>query len=280
MYRYTPWTALRELGFWIAGLAIVVPVYILVTLSFKSTEEAASSPALSLPKRLDFSNYRGAWSGGDNGGVSFGHALVNSVVTTTSVIVLLIALGGPAGYMLARRTSRLSSGIFWVFVAGMVIPGTLGLLPLFVFLRTIGLIGTRLGLILVYVGIFMPYSVFLYTGFVRGLPTDYEEAALVDGASRLRVFVQVVLPLLRPVSGTVAILCGLFTWNDFFRALIFVGGTGNVTLPVAIQSFVGQYATEWNLIFAGIVIALAPVLLFYLVSQRYVIRGFASGVRG
>lgn len=278
MFRYTRWTALREVGFWLGAAVIAAPVYLLVVLSFKTPQEAAVSP-FAPPHALHVQNYSEAWAGG-NGTATFGEALINSFITTAAVVALVIILGAPAGYALARRASRISGGLFWLFVVGMILPAQLGFLPLYVFLVNAGLAGSRLGLILVFVGQLLPLSVFLYTGFARSLPDDYEKAASVDGASSLRVFIQIVLPLMRPVTGTVAILVGMFTWNDFFTPLIFVGGTSNVTLPVAVQSFVGHYVSKWNLIFAGIVIALAPIVVFYISSQKYVIRGFTSGVRG
>jgi raffinose/stachyose/melibiose transport system permease protein len=142
------------------------------------------------------------------------------------------------------------------------------------------LAGTLVGMILVYTGLFAPFAVFLYANFFRGLPVDYEEAAQVDGARPIRAFIQIVLPLVRPVTGTVAVLIGILVWKDFLHPLIFLGGSENVTLPVAIHSFVGEHVTQWNLIFAGIVIALAPILVVYGLMQRYVVQGFTSTVRG
>ena len=103
----------------------------------------------------------------------------------------------------------------------------------------------------------MPLTVFLYTGFIRALPREYEEAAQVDGAGLFRTYFRVVFPLLRPVTGTVAVLAGLIIWNDFFLPLIFLSGTTNATLPVAVYSFVGEYASQWNLIFAAVIVSLA-----------------------
>ncbi|MGN6188177.1 MAG: carbohydrate ABC transporter permease [Conexibacter sp.] len=279
MHRYTRWTALREAAYWLALVPILVPVYFLVELSLKHQDEAASAP-LSLPAHPTLDNYSQAWSQGAAGTVSFSGALVNSVLITTVVVVLLVVLGAPAGYALARRTSRLSGALFGVFVVGIILPAQLGLIPLFVLMGKLGLSGTKLSLVLVYLGLLLPLAVFLYTGFFRTLPRDYEEAARVDGASHLQVFAHVVLPLVRPVTGTVAVLCGLLVWKDFFTPLIFVGGTGNLTLPVAIYGFVGQYVTNWQLIFASIVIALAPILVIYGFLQRYILKGFVSGVRG
>jgi raffinose/stachyose/melibiose transport system permease protein len=125
----------------------------------------------------------------------------------------------------------------------------------------------------------MPLTVFLYTGFVRQLPRDYEEAAYIDGASRLRTFLLVVFPLLRPVTATVAVLASVIVWNDFFVQLVFLAGSPRQTLPVMIYSFVGQFTSEWNLIFAAIVVTITPVLAFYLFAQRQLIRGFSGGIK-
>jgi raffinose/stachyose/melibiose transport system permease protein len=135
-------------------------------------------------------------------------------------------------------------------------------------------------MILLYTGLLMPFSVFLYTGFIRALPRDYEEAASVDGAGHARIFGQVVFPLLRPITATVAILTGLIVWNDFFTQLVFVGGSANETLPVAVYSAVGAYATQWSVVFAAVVIAVIPVLIAYFFSQRHLIRGFTGGTKG
>ncbi|MBB4660519.1 carbohydrate ABC transporter permease [Conexibacter arvalis] len=279
MNRYTKLTAMRELSFWVVGAIVLAPLYVLIVLSLKTKQDATASP-FGLPTNPTFENYTRAWSSGGATGVPFSTALFNSVFTTVVVVAVLIALAAPAGYAIARRTSRLSNWIFALFVVGIILPMQLGLVPLFVFVGRLGLSGTRLSLVLVYVGVLMPLAVFLYATFFRALPRDYEEAAEVDGASHVRAFVQIVLPLMRPITGTVAILCGLAVWKDFFIPLVFVNGTDNVTLPVAIYSFVGQNVTDWNLIFASIVIAMAPVLIVYVLMQRYVLRGFVTGVRG
>jgi len=278
--RYRRTTLLREIT--LVGLAAVfaVPVYLLVVASLKSQSQIDASP-LSPPSPPTVSNYSQAWTaGGSLGGSSIGSALGTSVLITLASVSILVVLGSPAGYVLGRRTSRFSTVVYTGFVLGLIIPLQMTIVPLYRLLNFFGLVGSRLGMVLIYSGLLMPLSIFLYTGFVRALPREYEEAALVDGAPRLATFVRVVFPLLRPVTGTVAILTGVFIWNDFFTPLVFLGGSLHQTLPVAIYSFVGRYLSEWGLIFAGVVIAIAPVLLVYLIFQRYVIRGFATGVRG
>ena len=153
-------------------------------------------------------------------------------------------------------------------------------MPIYVALRQVGLLGTQAGAILLYTGLLLPLSVFLYTGFVRALPRDYEEAAFIDGASRWQAFTRIVFPLLSSVTGTVAVLTALIVWNDFFTQLVFFGGgANNRTLPVAIYSFVGEYESQWNVVFAAVAIALAPVLGLYFFAQRNLVRGFTGGIK-
>ena len=135
------------------------------------------------------------------------------------------------------------------------------------------------GLIIIYVGTLMPLSVFLYAGFFRGLGRDYEEAAAIDGAGPGRVFFGIVLPLMAPATGTVAILTGLIVWNDFFTSLIFLGGSDAQTLPVSMYYYIGSLVSAWNKIFAIVIISMGPILVFYLFAQKRFIQGFAGGLK-
>jgi len=279
MQRYTRWSAFREIGFWIAAIPMLVPIWFVVTTALKGPSDATSS-MFAPPSSPTFDNVSRAWDEAGGNAVSFAQAMANSAITTGVVVALLIAIGAPAAYALARRGSRLSGTVFGLFTLGLILPVQLGLIPLYAFLVDVGLAGTRTGLVLVYVGLLLPLSVFLYSGFLRALPTGYEEAARVDGASPVRIFAQIVLPLVRPVTGVVALLTGLFVWNDFFVALVFVGGTERETLPVAVYSFVGRVSTDWPLIFASALIALAPVVVVYAFLQRSIMKSFASTLRG
>lgn len=278
--RYTAWTALREVSLWVSAIPVLFPIYLLVSLSLKTPDDAAAASRVGIPTSPTVSNYSSAWSEAGTGSVSFAQAAFNSCLITIIVVLLVVAVGAPAGYVLARRMSRLARWMFAVFTVGLVLPVQLGLIPLFAFMVRLDLAGTLLGIVLVYGGLFAPFAVFLYANFFRSLGQEYEEAAQVDGATPVRAFVEVVLPLVRPVTGTVAVLVGILVWKDFLHPLVFLGGSDNVTLPVAIHSFVGEHVTQWNLIFASIVIALAPILAVYGLMQRYVVRGFTSTVRG
>jgi|SRR6476469_3794502 raffinose/stachyose/melibiose transport system permease protein len=271
--RYTRRTFFRELTLLVIAAIWWVPFYFLVIVSLKPDLEALQSP-LSFPQEVDLGNFSTAWHD-----AALGRSLVNSLVITGGSVLALIAIGSICAYTIARRPGRMSTALYLLFVLGIILPFQLGLVPTYAVMRHLGLVGSYLGIILLYTGIWMPFSVFLYTGFVRALPKEYEEASVVDGASTMRTFRRVVFPLLRPVTGTVAIFTGLIIWNDFFLSLIFLNGTDKTPLPVAVYTFVGAFASRWNLIFAAVIVSLAPVLIFFLVAQRQLIRGFTGGIK-
>jgi raffinose/stachyose/melibiose transport system permease protein len=275
--RYTRVTFARELGLLAGAVVFCVPLYLLVTLSLKTNAEVYTSP-LSVPTKLHVGNYSEAWTNG--GTPSLGRAALNSTVITLGTVTCLIVIGSLGAYTLARRPSRLSSTLYFLFVLGFILPFQLAIIPIYVAMRHANLTGNFVGAITLYTGLLMPLAVFLYAGFVRALPKEYEEAAQVDGASLLRTFARVVFPLLRPITGTVALLTGLIVWNDFFAALIFLSGSKVSTLPLAIYGFVGENVSQWNLIFAGVAISIAPVLIFFVFAQKQLIHGFTGGIRG
>lgn len=277
LFRYRGRVIVREILLVIGAAVFSLPLYLLVEISLKSPLETAQSP-LGIPKHFVVSNYSTAWRTAGGGGM--GGALEVSLLITAATVALLLTLGSLAAYAIARHTSRLSTVVYLVFLGGLMIPTQLGTIPLYSGMRSLGLVGTPLGVILVYVGQLMPLTVFLLAGFIRRLPREYEEAAHVDGAGHIRTLVRVVLPLMRPIVATVAIIDGLIVWNDFFVPLLWLTGTSHQTLPLALYSFVGQFTSQWNVIFAGIVIVIGPILLMYIVTQRYMIRGFTSGIRG
>ncbi len=273
-FRYGPRNMLLELLMIAVAIIFAFPGYILVVLSLKPPSEIAASP-LSLPQSLDLSNYQEAWSS-----ASLGPALVSSTIITVWSVLLLVILGSLAAYMLVRRQERLSYGLYLLFLLGLFLPFQLALVPLYALMNDIGLLGSYYSVIIFSTGYHLPLTIFLYAGFLRALPRDYEYAALVDGASHFQAFTRVVFPLLRPVTGTVIIFTAVFTWNDFLVPLLYLGGSGSQTVPVAVYSFVGQYVAQWGLVFAGLIIGIAPILVVYLVLQRPMIKGFGGGLKG
>jgi len=255
-------------------IIFLIPVYILINLSIRPPGDVTS--ALVPSSHVTLENFVNAWHQSSLPG-----AIVTSILITTFSCAAVIAIATMAAYPLARSTARLSNATFYCFLIGLLLPFQLALLPLYEQMRDVGLLGTIWSLVIVYTGIQMPFSIFLITTFLRtSIPLDYEQAARIDGCGNIAAFWYVVVPLLRPVLGTCLILNGVGIWNDFFTPLIYLAGSGHSTIPMAIYQFVGQYSTNWPLVFASLIISMVPILTLFLIFQRYVIRGFAGGLKG
>jgi raffinose/stachyose/melibiose transport system permease protein len=277
MFRYTKGTAVRELVVWLAALLTLMPFYFLVITALKPSEELLTTGTSAPPSRPTIENFTEVLTGGGDSNILLG--LFHSVVITLGSIGGMVVLGSLAAYVLVRSTDRWGAITFYLFLIAIILPTQLGLIPLYIGARTVGLTGSMWGMIILYVGTLMPLAVFLYAGFFRTLPRDYEEAAAIDGASPSRVFFRIVLPLMAPATGTVAILTGLIVWNDFFSALIFLGGSDVQTLTVSMYYYVGSLVSAWNKIFAIVIISMVPILAFYLFAQKRFIQGFAGGIK-
>ena len=273
--HYSRGTLVREFALVLVAAVYCLPFYLLVAIALETTGQTYKTP-LTFPWPPRWGNFSEAWNTGGQAGL--GRALESSLIITLSSVIALIVLGSLCAYTIARRPGRLSNLVYVLFVVGIILPFQLAIIPLFVAMRHLGLVGNYLGMIVLNVGLLMPLTVFLYVGFIRALPRDYEDAARVDGAGILRTYARVVFPLLWPITATVAMLAGIIVWNEFFIALIFLIGSRYETVPVALYSFVGD--ARWNLIFAGVAITIAPILAFYLFAQRRLIRGFSPGLKG
>lgn len=264
----------------IIAIVFCLPLYLLVVISLKTPQQSANSP-FGLPWPIQWNNYAEAWNrSAGTGTASLGQSLFNSFIITGSSVVLLVLIGALAGYYLGRSHSRFSNATYLIFLAGITIPIQLAVIPLYAVFDALGLLGNPLATIAFYEGLLTPFSVFLFTGFVRTLPVEFDEAARLDGCSWLQTFLRVILPLLRPVVSTVAILTAIAVWNDFFGQLVFLLGSGNETLPLTVFTFAGQYVSQYDLLTAGLVIAIMPVAVFYIILQRQIVHGFATGVKG
>lgn len=271
--RYTRRIFGLEVGLWLLAIAFMLPLFALVNLALKAPHNATN--AFVIAGEYSFENFGRAWVEG-----RLGPALLNSAVVAVVSIVLILLVASLAAYPLARLGSRWSRGTFLLFMVGLVIPAQLGVLPLFLTMRDLGLNGSLLSVILAGAGSCVPFAVFIITMFLRDLPRDYEEASALDGCGPIRTFWYVVVPLLRPALGTVAILNVISLWNSFFIPLLFLSGTGSETLPVRISGFVRTYFADWPAVFAALVISAAPILIAYFLLQRYIIQGFAGGLKG
>jgi raffinose/stachyose/melibiose transport system permease protein len=277
MFRYTRKTFAREIVLILVAIGFLVPFYFLINLSLKNSSDALTTPAAQPATNPTLESFVAAWQGGRQATLLDG--LINSTIITGASVTLLVLLASVSAYTLTRRTGKLSRAALGLILVTMVLPMQASVVPLYIGMRNLDLVGTHLGAIILYVGTLLPISIFLYLGFTGSLARDYEEAAQIDGASRLRVFWTIVFPLLSPATGTVAIFTGLIVWNDFFTGLIFLNGSDAVTLPVVIYNFVGESVSQWNVIFAAIIISMLPILGFFLVAQKKFIQGFTGGVK-
>lgn len=273
MNRYRWRTVGLETAMIAVAIVVGFPLYVLINLSLRAPSDD-SSP-IRPTTALTFDNFTQAWQRGALGG-----ALVNSVLVTVASVIIVLAVSSLAAYPLARASARWSRGMFLLIMLGLILPFQLAALPLYQTMRDLGLLGTTWALILFYSGLLVPFTTFLYVGFLRTLPRDFEDAALIDGCTPLEAFRFVVLPMLRPVTVTALVLNAVAVWNDFFTPLLYLSGSAKQTMPVAIAGFVGQYGADWNLIFAALVISILPVLAVYFALQRSIINGFAGGLKG
>ncbi|MEY4423147.1 MAG: hypothetical protein RLZZ258_250 [Actinomycetota bacterium] len=277
MFRYTKFTLIRELLVWVFSLILLSPLFLLVINSLKTIEEVTIDP-LSLPKNAQFANFGTVLSSSNTASLPLG--LLNSLIVTTIGVCILIVLGSVTAYVLARKMSRLSKAVFYGILVGIIVPAQLGIVPIFVGARSLGLLGNIPGLGVIYGLTLLPLAVFLYAGFVRSIPIDYEEAAFIDGSSKIRTFMRIVFPLLSPATGTVAIMAGIIMWNDFFTPLIFLNGSESPTIGLVIYGYASSaITTEWNLVFALLILAMLPVTALYLMFQKKFIQGFAGGIK-
>ncbi|MCS5714115.1 carbohydrate ABC transporter permease [Herbiconiux sp. CPCC 205716] len=273
MNRYTYRTAILEVVLILAAVVFISPLVVLLSVALRDGSGDVGFLGFTWP--LNFGNFATAWTES-----AMGASLINSAVITISSVALIVLLASTAAYTLARKTRRWSRGVFYLFLAGFLFPGQLAMLPLYLWFASLGLVGSPVAVIAINVGGFLPFAIFLYATFLRDLPRDYEEAATIDGASPGRTFVAIVFPLLRPITGTIVILAGLAIWNDFFTPLLYLSGSNSSTAPLSVYSFVSLYGANWPLVFSALIISVIPILIAYFLMQRFIIRGFASGLKG
>ena len=271
MNRYTWRTAILELVLVITAVAFLVPVYILLNVSVHKVGELASPLAPTREPVLD--NFITAWRG-----AGLASALVNSLLVTVASVALIVVISALASYPLARVSSAWSRGMYMLFMLGLLLPFQLVFIPLYQTFNSMRILGTVWPLIILYAGHQVPFSVFLYTSFLRALPRDFEEAASLDGATPLQTFWKIIFPLLTPVTGTVVILNAVLVWNDFMSPLLYLSGSQNQTIPVAIYGFVSEFTTVWPVVFAGLIIGMLPILIAYFAMQGRIMQGFSLSV--
>jgi raffinose/stachyose/melibiose transport system permease protein len=251
---------------------MLYPIVIMVFAAFKPTAEIFARP-FAPPDFSHIDNFVRIVEE-----ANFLRYLGNSILVTGVSVTLILMLGTMAAYAIARYRFALATPIFLIFLAGLMLPLKLAIIPLFVQMNGLGLIDSRLSLILIYVAMGLPSTVFIMTGFLRTLPGELEDAARIDGASEPRILWSIMLPLCKPPLVIAGIHNAVPVWNDFFFPLIFIQSDARKTLPQGLTTFIGEYATDWGMLFAGLTIAALPITLVYIVLSRQFIAGMTQGV--
>ncbi len=261
-------------GLIVGCLTVFFPLYLTVMIAFKdpSQMDGSISGLLSLPESWGFSNFSEAMRITD-----FWHTLGNSVLITGATVVVVVLFHSMLGYAIGRSMQRKGYRfLYFYIVSGMFVPFAIIMLPIVKQTALMG-IDNRFGVVLLYSVFFMPLNLMLYTGYLKNIPLALEEAASIDGASTFTTFRKVIFPLMKPMHATVAILTALATWNDVMLPLVLLAGTGHNTLPIAQLNFQSQFGTNYNLAFASYLMALIPILIFYIIGQRQIIKGVVNG---
>lgn len=272
-----PWRRLGSSGIFLFGLlvlnalGVILPLLLMLISAIKPTPEIFASP-FALPQTWSLNNFAKVWESG-----RFDLYFRNSILITAGAELLILGFSAMAGYALGRFKFRLNDAIYVFFLAGLMFPAKLVLVPLFVQLKEMGLINSHFGLILVYAAGGIPAAVFILTGFFRALPSDLDNAARIDGASEWQVFWKVMLPLVRPQLAIVAIYTAIPIWNDFLLPLVFLQDPSLKTVPQGLTVFFGEYATDYGPLFAGLTLAAMPLILLYLLLSEQFIKGLTAG---
>jgi raffinose/stachyose/melibiose transport system permease protein len=281
MKRFTPFTSHRNIILSVLLFAFCLiylfPAYIVLVNSFKNRAELYEN-ILAFPRTFSFRYYGSAMDR-----MNFLSALINSFVVTVVSIFFIVMLSAMCAWMLVRRNNRLSKFIFMTFVTTMLIPFQTLMMPL---MQVMGGIRDHLGipmvdtlgaLIYMNIGFGTSMAIFLFHGFIKSVPLSLEEAATIDGCSCWGVFWRIVFPMLKPVTVTVMVLDVIWIWNDYLLPSLVLTSKANRTIPLSTASFFGEFTIQWNMAMAGLMLTIIPVILFYLFSQKYIIKGVAAG---
>jgi len=254
---------------------ILFPLYMTIIIALKSPSEMTNdiAGALSLPESFSLENFKEAMRV-----TNFWHSLGNSLIITGISIVLSLIIHSMAGYAIGRSMAK-NKGfrfIYFYIVSGMFVPFAILMMPLVKETAKLN-IDNMFGVILLYVVFYMPMNIMLYSGYLKNIPLAMEEASDIDGASTWTTYWKIIFPMMKPMHATVAVLTALGTWNDVMTPLVIMSGSEQTTLPLAQLNFQTQFGTNYNLAFASYLLALIPILIFYILCQKHIIGGIANG---
>ncbi len=269
--RYT-WRLLSlEVVSVLLAVLFLVPFYFVIANSFKSFSEILINAA-SLPEAMNFENYSRVWDI-----MKFPKVFTNSLLITVFSNIGLVIISSMAAYRLVRFAGKWNNLLFILFISAMVIPFQSVMIPLVQIANQMGLIDKLPGLIICYFGFGVSLNIFLYHSFIKSIPLEIEESAVVDGCSIFGVFWLIVFPLLRPITVTIVLLNSLWIWNDFLLPLLIISNPDLRSIPLATYSFFGQYTKQWDLALAALVLGITPIIIFFLSMQKHIIEVITAG---
>ena len=261
----------------VALLALLVnaPVLLMIANSFQTTDQMMASRSV-IPHHATLANYAFLFAR-----TPFLGFFANSAIVAVVSTLLTVIGAGAAGYALSRWNTRLLAGYARVLLMVQMFPIIMALIPLFIIFRTLGLIDNPLSVIIVYAAVHLPFATWMFRSFIDAIPRELDEAALVDGCTRLSAFLRIVVPLAGPGTAAVTVFSFLFSYNEFFVASVFLRDQGVMTVPVGVQMFMQQYATDWGSLMAAATATMVPAFIFFLFVQKYVAYGaMEGGVKG
>jgi raffinose/stachyose/melibiose transport system permease protein len=258
-------------GLILAGLFCIFPLLMALLNSFKTNGELLTN-VMSWPTNFHFDNYYRTFRK-----MNYIRSLINTVILAGVSVSTMILFSALAGWKLCRTKTKLSSFLFSLFVFSMLIPFSSIMIPLYRIVNSLHIKNSLLGLSMVYVGLGVSMAIFLYHGFVKNIPFELEEAASIDGCGNLATFFKVVFPLLKPITATICITNVLWIWNDFLLPLIVISKSDKYTLLLSTNTLFGQYSSDWTAILSALILASVPVIIFYALFQKQILKGIADG---
>ena len=262
---------LKTIGLSVILFAYLVPFILVVINAFKPTREFLENP-LALPAMVSFTNFAVAFEK-----MNFLRGLQNTFVITASSVLLIALFSSMAAYLMVRTNWKSTKLLFLCMVSAMIIPFQALMVPLVKIYGSMGILNNQTTLIYMYLGFGAPMAIFIYHGFIKSVPLEIEEAAMIDGCSQKRTFFSIVFPLVKPISFTVVILDVLWVWNDFLLPSLVLIKPGQRTLPLSTFYFFGTYTVDYGLLMAGLLMTILPVIVIYLFLQKYIIQGVMQG---
>jgi len=262
-------SVMQNLIAWLVSLTMIIPLLLILVNAFKPVEETYTL-SLQLPKNWTVEHFAVVIKQG-----KLLESFFNSLLYAGAAMLITIFLGSMAAYFFARRKGRKNRIVYFYLVLGIVIP--INYVALMKVMQMVQMNNTALGIILLYTATQLPFTVFLLYGFVCKIPVDLDEAAVIDGCGPIRLFISIIMPMLKPGMVTAGVLCFLNDWNEFIMPLYFLNSSEKWPMTLAVYNFFGQFEKSWNLICADILLTCLPVIIMYLLCQRYIVGGQTAG---